>query len=372
MKRFFFVAGESSGDMHGANLIRELLRAQPTLECEGLGGRRMEQAGMTLRHDLAGKAIMGFVEVLRSFPYIRRIFTETVGHLTQNPPDAIVFIDYPGFNMRLAKRIQALGIPAIYYISPQVWAWHKERVPTLARLVKKMLVILPFEEELYTAAGLDCAYVGHPLLDHMDSVEIHDEFEGPCVIGLLPGSREQEIKRILGTMLEVAEGIRKNHKEARFVAPCVDEERAAQIRASAGDFPLEVVVGETYQLLHGARFCMVASGTATLETTLFRAPMVVLYRVAPLTYWMAKRIVDIDHIAMVNILAGRRIVPEFIQHEARPETILPIALELIEDSPRRKQMIEDLTEVCNRLGGPGASQRAAQEILAVIEGKSGE
>lgn len=366
MKRLFFVAGESSGDLHGANLIRELLREEPSLLCEGLGGQRMAAAGMTLRYDLAGTAIMGFVEVVRSFPLIRRLFRETVDYLEENRPDAVVLIDYPGFNIRLAKRVEALGIPIVYYISPQVWAWRKERVPELARLVKKMLVILPFEEKLYTDAGLDCCYVGHPLLDHLAQVEIEGRFEGPCVIGLLPGSREQEIRRILGTMLEVAQGIREAHGDARFVAPCVDDKRAAQIRTLAGDFPLEVAVGETYEVLHGARFCMVASGTATVETMLHGAPMVVLYKMAPLTYWMAKRVVDIDHVAMVNILAGRRIVPEFIQHDARPESILPTALELIEDSSSRNQMIVDLEEVRANLGGPGASRRAAQEVLVTI------
>lgn len=363
----FFSAGESSGDLHGANLIRALRQSDPGLTCEGLGGVRMAEAGMMLRHDLASQAIMGFAEVVKSFPEIRRLFLDTVEYVVQSKPDCLVLIDYPGFNIRLARRAKAAGIHVVYYISPQVWAWKKKRIHTIAKAVDKMLVILPFEEALYRDIGVDCTYVGHPLMDQIDTTAITGEFRGEMEIGVLPGSREQEIRRLMTTMIDVARGIRAKHPEARFIAPCVDAARERQVRALAGDFPLETVIGKVYEVLDAARFCLVASGTATLETALFGVPMAILYKTSPLNYWIARRLVKLDHIGLANILAGRGIVPEFIQHNACFQKVLPVALELIEDTARRKQMLEDLADLRNTLGGPGASMRAAAEILAVAK-----
>lgn len=362
----FFCAGESSSDLHGANLIRALRALDPGIECEGLGGTQMQQAGMLLREDLAGRGIMGFVEVLRTINFIRKLYVETVHRLAENPPDVLVLIDYPGFNLRLAKRAHALGIPVVYYISPQVWAWKQGRIHTIAQCVTKMLVILPFEKALYDEAGVACEYVGHPLVDHVDSYTPSEDYADGVVVGVMPGSRDQEIARILPAMLRVADGIRERHPEARFVAPCVDAARGEQIRSLAGDFPLEVAQGRMYDVLHGARFCLVASGTATVEAALFETPMIVMYKANPASYWLARMLVNkrLGAIAMVNILAGRHIVPEFIQHEATAAAMLPVALELMEDSPRRRRMIADLKGVRAQLEG-GASERAAREILSV-------
>ncbi len=364
--RVFLCAGEASGDTYGANLIRELRALEPSVECEGLGGVRMQQAGMILREDLASRGIMGFVEVVRSLGFIRGVFRRTLDRLRESPPAALVLIDYPGFNLRLAERAQGLGIPVVYYISPQVWAWKKGRVNAIRRCVRKMLVILPFEKAIYDEAGVPCAYVGHPLLDHLEGIALAETYTQGLVIGLLPGSRAQEIERILPVMLEVARGIRAQHPAARFVAPCVDEARAGQIRGLAGDFPIETAPGGMYDVLHGARFCLVASGTATVETALFHVPMVVMYRTATPTYWLARWFVGrrLKAIAMVNILAGRHIVPEYIQHAARPARILVDALELIADTPRRKQMIAELQAIRAMLK-TGASRAAAREVLAV-------
>ena len=376
MKRIFFVAGESSGDTHGASLIRALRVAVPSVVCEGLGGQGMAEAGMALRHDLAGDAIMGFAEVVKHLWPMRRLFLDTVAYLRGKPPDAAVLIDYPGFNIRLAKQLHAFGIPVIYYISPQVWAWKRKRIHTLARCVGKMLVILPFEERLYRDVGMEsCVYVGHPLLDQIPPLATHHSslttHHYPLVIGLLPGSREMEIRRLLEPMLGVAEGIRERYPEARFRTPCVNAQRAAQVRALAGSFPLEVSSGGMYDVLSSARFCMVASGTATLETALFGVPMVIMYKANPLSYWLARRLIkDLQHIGMANILAEREIVPEFIQHQAEAARILPKALELIADGPARRQMQAGLAGVRATLGGEGASARAAQEILAFMEGES--
>ncbi|MBI4557586.1 MAG: lipid-A-disaccharide synthase [Candidatus Hydrogenedentes bacterium] len=367
MSRVFFVAGETSGDIHGANLIRALNELEPSINCVGLGGKQMAAAGMELRYDLAAQAIMGFSEVVRALPRIRRVFNETVDYVQDTRPDCLVAIDYPGFNLRLAKQATKLGIPVVYYISPQVWAWKRGRIKTIAKLIRKMLVILPFEEKMYREAGVNCVYVGHPLLDHIPLVPTTTDFRDECVVGLLPGSRAQEIDRLLGVMLDVAHGIREHYPRARFVAPCVDADRASQIKAEAGDLPLETAIGKTYDVLRAARFCLVASGTATLETALFGVPMVILYKLSPVNYWIARRLVQVDHIGMVNILAGRRIVPEFVQHEACRDRVLPKALELLADSPARDQMLRDLTDVRATLGAPGASRRAAKEILEVVK-----
>lgn len=367
MTTVFMVAGESSGDLHGANLIRAIRAVDAAVYCEGVGGVEMARVGMTLRHDLASHAIMGFVEVVRSLPYIRWLFNDTVARLEELNPDCLVLIDYPGFNIRMAKCAQILGIPVVYYISPQVWAWKKRRIHTLARLVRKMLVILPFEEDLYKNLGVDCQYVGHPLLDHVAKYRPSGERTHSKLIALLPGSREQEIRRILPVMIEIAEAIRSHHRDAHFIIPCVDEARGMQIRGITKNFPAEVVIGKTYDVLSQARFALVASGTATVETALFKVPFVVIYKVALITYLLARMLVRVDHICMVNILAGREIVPEFIQHEATASAIVPRALTLIEDSPERSKMIEELEALRVSMGQGGASKLAAEAILAVAQ-----
>ena len=320
---------------------------------------------MVLRHDLAGQGIMGFTEVIKHFPAIRRLFLETVEHLRETRPDCLVLIDYPGFNIRLAKAAHALGIKIVYYISPQVWAWKKKRIHTLARYVDKMLVIFPFEEPLYKKVGLPCAYVGHPLLDHIAAYSPPATLseEPDTWVGLLPGSREQEIERLLLPMLDVARGMQKVHPEIRFITPCTNEKRAAQIRKLAGNFPLEIRIGGMYDVLSCARFCLVASGTATLETALFNTPMLILYRISAASYWLARLLVHIKYIGIVNILADREVVPEFIQQDVSTKKILPKALALFEDTPEREKMLADFEVVRNILGDGGASKNAAEEIL---------
>jgi len=363
--RLFFSAGEASGDIHGASLIRAIRNADPSVRCEGLGGRRMEEAGMELRHDLAGQAIMGFGEVVRSFRSIRRLFLDTVEHLKASRPETLVLIDYPGFNIRLAEQARRVGIPVVYYISPQVWAWKRGRIHTLAKVVDRMLVIFPFEEPLYRQAGVDCVFVGHPLLDAVESASPAPVDASGMVIGLLPGSREQEILRHMPVMTDVARGILEAHPEARFLVPCVDERRETQVRSLAGTCPVHTMVGGMYEVLRASRFCLVASGTATLETALFGVPMLILYKTSPLNYRIARSVVRIKHIGLANIVAGREIVPEFIQHEACRDRVLPTALELIDDTPRRARMPSDLAEVRRALGERGASARAAQAVLEI-------
>lgn len=370
MSTIFFVAGERSGDTHGAGLVRALLEKRPGLHCEGLGGELMEAAGMRLRYDLAGQGIMGFTEVVKHILPIKRLFEDTVAHLRKTRPDCLVLIDYPGFNIRLAKAVADLGIPVVYYISPQVWAWKKKRIYTLAKYVRKMLVIFPFEANLYQSVGLETVHVGHPLLDYIESYSPTPLAQEGKVIGLLPGSREQEIRRLLPVMLETAAALREEEPDLRFITPCVNEFRAEQVRQLAGNFPLEVRVGAIYDVLSQSHFCMVASGTATLETLMFGVPMVIMYKVTTISYLLARLLVNIKHIGIVNILAQKEVVPEFIQHRATAERILPTALTLIHDTPERAQMLQDMEAVRQELGAGGASERAAEEILGLLNGAS--
>jgi lipid-A-disaccharide synthase len=329
----------------------------------------MEAAGMELRYNLAETSLLGFVEVLKSIGMIRRLFAETVAYFEEARPDVVVLIDYPGFNLRLAAKAHNLGIPVIYYIGPQVWAWRRGRVRVVKKNVSKMLVILPFEESIYTDADVPCAYVGHPLIDHLESASTSDRFAGDRVIGLLPGSRAQEIRHILPVMVDVAKGIHERYPDARFLVPCVDDERAQLIRSIAGDFPIEPAVSGMYDVLSAARFAMVAAGTATVETTLFKVPMAVVYRGSAISVWLARKLVGrrLNAIAIANILARRHIVPEFIQEDATADKILPHALELIDDSERRRTMIADYETVRGMLKG-GASRAVAEEIIQAGRG----
>jgi lipid-A-disaccharide synthase len=373
MSRIFLVAGEISGDAHGARLVTALKQHAPEIRLEGIGGPKMEQAGMELHHDLASQGIMGYVEVIKSLGLIRRLFNETLDRFRRTPPDVLVLIDYPGFNLRLAKKAHEMGIKVVYYISPQVWAWKKGRIHTLNQCVDKMLVILPFEKQIYDEVGLDCTFVGHPLLESISEKPIKGTFsQHEMLIGLLPGSRELEIRLLMPVMLDLAEEIRKDYPHAHFVSPAVDDERARQIQQLAGSFPLEIVQDEFYEILSAARFVLVASGTATVEATLFEVPMAVLYKMNRINYWLARLLVDIDAISLVNILAQKHIVPEFIQNEASVENILPIAKTLIAETEERKTMIQSLGNMKQQLGSTRASETAAIEILSLAETAHGE
>lgn len=367
--RVFLIAGEASGDSHGAALIHALRDLAPGIECEGLGGPKMAAAGMQLRHDLASSAIMGFVEVLKHLRPIRQLFLETLEHVKATRPDVVVLIDYPGFNLRFAKALHGSGIPVVFYISPQVWAWKKGRIHDIKRYCNKMLVIFPFEEKIYRDIGMDCHFVGHPILEHIDTHAPDKRLKGDPVIGLLPGSRTQEIERLLPVMLDTARALQQDFPKARFHTACVNEARAEQVRRIAGEFPLEVHVGGMYGLVKAARLCLVASGTATLETALLGTPFLILYKTNPATFWLAKRLVSIEHIGIVNLLLNRRAVTEFLQHEATAAALAPAATALLHDSPERATMLAAFQELRKVLGGPGASHRAAEEVLTAAKEK---
>ncbi|HUV39782.1 MAG TPA: lipid-A-disaccharide synthase, partial [Planctomycetota bacterium] len=289
--RLFFSAGDVSGDLHAANVIREIRRLRPDAVLEGLGGDRMQAAGCTIRHPLTGMNVMWLKNVLRHMGTIFRTQRDTLDHFTRHRPDAVVLVDFPGYNLRLARRLWKHRIPVIYYISPQIWAWHASRIHRIRRHVTKVLCILPFEEKIYRDAGVPVEFVGHPLFDHLDEVTLDEGFcrqlraEAPGrLIGLLPGSRDQEIRALLPVMAMAAARVLHALPDTLFAVSCLDERRETIVRevlAKHPRLPVRVFRGRTFEVMKEADFCMVASGTATLELAHYNTPMTILYRVNP-------------------------------------------------------------------------------------------
>jgi len=366
------VAGEPSGDMHGAAVVLALKRLAPGVQIAGVGGARMRAGGMEVIHDCADLAFMGFAEVVRNLGTIRRLRRELVGELERRRPDVVVLIDYPGFNLRFAREARARGIPVLYYISPQVWAWHRGRVKKMRTLVNRMKVVFPFEVPIYREAGIDVEFVGHPLVEHIGTSEPRADFfrrwdldPGRPLLGLFPGSRRQEIERILPVMMRSADALRggRDIQVAIGVAPSLGRELVGSFTRGHG--PAVLVEGATYDLMAYAGAAIVTSGTATLETGWFGTPMAVVYRTSPLTYAIGRMLVDVTSIGLVNIVAGRQVVPEFIQGDMTPGRIAAAVGRFLDDSALAARVRGDLAVVRERLGGPGASARVARGVLAL-------
>ncbi|MGE3153761.1 MAG: lipid-A-disaccharide synthase [Nitrospiraceae bacterium] len=373
MPRIFIVTGEASGDAHGANLAQALRAERPDCELIGVGGHRMAEAGVDLITGLKRLDHMGFPgpSVLRgAYHNYRRL----AGLLKATVFDAVVFIDHPGLNLRLARVAKAAGQRVVYYIAPQIWAWAPGRIKLIQRVVDQMLVILPFERALYQRAGVPCEFVGHPLLDQVapsyNSMELRRQFglegTGP-VIGLLPGSRESEVRSLLPILLDAANRVREREPSARFVLAQAGSISgtllAGQLQARA--VPVTVVKDQASEVMACADVLWVASGTATLQAAVIGTPMVLLYTTAWLTYWIVRYKILVQWIGLVNIVAGRTVVPELIQREATPERLSEEAMRLLRDPEAARTMKEALREVRESLGEPGASHRAAEAILKV-------
>lgn len=363
------IAGEASGDLHGAGVVRELKRAQKQVDVYGVGGENMRRAGMHLIFHINELGFMGFVEVLKHLPFIK-IMERTLEQILRfKKPDVLVLIDYPGFNLRFARIAKKYGVKIIYYISPQVWAWHKSRVKHIRELVDKMLVIFPFEVDFYEKENVDVEFVGHPLLEVLESKMSRKNFckrygiDGTKkILGLLPGSRRQEIENILPVMLTAAKHIayELDMEIALGVAPTLEEKYFRTF------FPLDgihLVSGASYDVMEHADFAMVTSGTATIETACFATPMFVVYKTSWLTYLIGRLLVNVRNIGMVNIVAGKEIVPEFVQHSASAKKLVREALRLLGDETRLADMRQQLSKVKTLLGEVGASRRVAKRIL---------
>lgn len=372
-KRIYIIAGEASGDLHGGNLVRELLAAASPagnlslanlpLNIRAWGGDRMAAAGAEVVKHYRELAFMGFTQVIMNLRTILRNIDACKRDIEAFKPDALVLIDYPGFNLRIAEWAHAKGIPVHYYISPQVWAWKKGRVRTIKRVVDRMYCILPFEKDWYAGHGMSVDFVGHPLLDAIEqegrsTLEPLPGDDGRPVVALLPGSRRQEISRVLPLMVAVA----KRFPDQRFVlaaAPSVpDEAYDALIAGSC----ISLVKGRTYDVLRHARAALVTSGTATLETALFGIPEVVCYSGSALNVWIARRLVDIKFISLVNLIMDREVVRELIQGDLTVDAMCTELAELLRDGPRRSGLLADLDELKQRLGGPGASAKVASAV----------
>jgi lipid-A-disaccharide synthase len=371
----YFVAGEVSADNHGAALMRSLRELDGGLKLMGRGGPQMQEvAGEQFKNWIGEAAVLGLWEVLRKYGYFREQFHETLHEIRESKPDAVVLLDYPGFNLRLARalRKQAARQKIIYYISPQVWAWNRGRIKRMARFVDLMLCIFPFETDLYSQAGLRVLFVGHPMIERLRARKIDTERD-PNLIGLFPGSRSREVRKIFPVMLETARELGKHNPNLRFEVAAASEQLAREMKpASAGPDQsqdravIEIKVDETAAIMQRAWAGIVASGSATLEAAYFRLPFVLIYKVAWPTYLAARLVVNVKYLGMPNLLADKEVVPEFIQHRAKSNAIVEAVQPLIENASTRERMISQFDAIIPKLGDSGASERAARAIIAEI------
>jgi lipid-A-disaccharide synthase len=366
----YFVAGEVSADNHGAALMRSLRVLDPEVKFIGRGGPQMRQvAGAQFKNWVGDAAVLGLWEVLRKYGYFREQFRQTLNEIQESKPDAVVLIDYPGFNLRLARalRRQSQRLKTIYYISPQVWAWNRGRIKRMAHFIDLVLCIFPFETDLYAASGLRAVFVGHPMIERLETQKI-DTHRDQNLIGLFPGSRSREVRKIFPVMIEAARRLLQLNPTLRFQVAAASEELAREMSEQLADREaIEITVGQTATIMQRAFVGMVASGSATLEAAYYGMPFVLIYKVAWPTYVAARLVVNVDFLGMPNLLAGKEVVPEFIQHEAKPGAIVKAVRLLMEDSPARDQMISDFEATTSKLGGTGASERAAQTILEELK-----
>jgi lipid-A-disaccharide synthase len=377
MKKILIIAGEASGDLHGASMVRELKRLDPDVAFWGVGSRNMREAGVTLLAEASEISVVGATEVLTHIGAIYRVYAACRRFLRDERPDLLILIDFPDFNILIGKSARKLGVPVVYYISPQVWAWRKGRVRTIARIVKAIMVIFPFEVDLYRAAGVDVRFVGHPLVDAVRSDRTKDqarELFGLAndrrTVALLPGSRKKEIENLLPDMLGAARVLLRSFADLQFVLPVAPTLSAGLIQpyVEESGVPVTLVDGKVYDVLRASDAAIVTSGTATLETALMAIPMVIIYRVSPLSFFIGKMIINVRNIGLVNIVAGRTVVPELVQDEVTPERIAAAITDLLSEPAKHRTVTEDLLRVRTLLGAGGASQRAAAVVQELLGG----
>lgn len=363
------VAGEASGDMHGARLVAAIRQQRPEAAICGIGGSALAGQGVEILYDASHLAVVGILEVIGHFRYIRQAMAALNKRLREQPPHLLILIDYPDFNLILARKAKKFGIPVFYYISPQVWAWRSGRVRTIRRLVDRMAVILPFEREFYRKHGMAVDFVGHPLLDTVRIRQSRDTTLGSLgvardsvLIGILPGSRKGEIRSMLPVFLAAARIIRGQMAKAIFVlplAPGLDEAELLANGLAGCGLEVRVVREERYEVMAACAVVMAASGTVSLELAILNVPMVISYRVSPLTYFLGRRLITVPYVSLVNLVVDREVVPELLQEEATPEKIAAAALALLREGPEQARLLAGLAEVRRRLGGAGASERVA-------------
>lgn len=374
-KRIMIVAGEASGDFHGANLVRSMLDRDPRIDFYGMGGSHMRSAGVELIADAGEVAVVGLTDVIARIGVIMGVMNSLRKKMKEARPDLLILIDYPGFNLRLAKSAKSLGIKVFYYITPKVWAWGKGRIKKIRDSVDKLGVIFPFEEKLFRDEGVDAVFVGHPLLDDVKRKYSTDDAcrkfgvdEKQIKIALLPGSRRSEITLLLPEMLKAADTIGKKIPGAQFVLPLADSIPESMVAGIINQHPVKVSIvhHDTYDAIGISDLVIVASGTATLETALLEKPMIIVYKVSLLTYYVGRMFVRVENIGLPNIISGRLIVPELLQDDATADKIAAEALDILTDKRRRTAMYEDLAKIKMMLGESGAAGRAAGLALDMI------
>ncbi len=378
--RVMISCGEPSGDLYAGALASEILRLEPSATITGFGGDRLAAAGAGLVGNFSGLSVTGLLEVVRLLPRTYATYKRLLADADTIRPDVFVAIDFPDFNFTVARAMKKRGIPVVYYISPQLWAWRAGRMKTMQRIVDRMLVIFPFEEQIYRAAGVPVEWVGHPLFDVQPAQQEREPFlrsqdldPSRPVLALLPGSRTNELRAILPTLAQAVPAIRARVPQAQFLvarAPHLRDDLFTPFRElQSNGTTLLMVHGHADDVLASSDAAIVASGTVTVQAALHECPMVVVYRLSPLTYRVGKPFVRVDTYAMANLVAGRRIVPELIQDGFTPEAATAEAVRLLSDRAYADRVRADLREVRSKLGGPGASRRAAEAVLEVARGK---
>ena len=374
-KKILLVAGEVSGDLHGAHLVEAIRRIHPEIQFFGVGGEQLQKQGMKLLYHAHHLSVVGITEVFLKLRSILTAYSGLKKAIAQERPDLVILIDFPDFNLRVARVARQKKIPVLYYISPQVWAWRPKRVKVIAQRVSKMVVLLPFEVPLYENAGVDVEWVGHPLLDlvkpTLPKEAAFKQFgldPKRRTIGLLPGSRLHEVKRLLPPLLDSARLLREEIPDLQFIvplAPGIPMEILSRW-VEKMSFPVKVVEGMNYDVMNLSDLLIMASGTATLEGAILGKPMVIIYKVSSSSYWVGRALVRVDSIGLVNLVAGKKVAPELIQKEVHPQRIAEEAFRILKNPILQKQMTEAMGEVRKRLGKPGAADRAAQIALSLL------
>jgi lipid-A-disaccharide synthase len=362
------VAGEASGDLHASEVVRELKRLDPALQMFGIGGDLLAREGMQLMHHASELGFIGIFNVLRHLPMFRRIFRELLDRLREEKPDAVLLVDYPGFNLRVAQRAKELGLRVVYYISPQVWAWRKGRVRHIAKYVDRMIVLFPFEEEFYREHEVPVTYVGHPLIEQLAHVQRPSRGGDELRIALLPGSRRQEINGLLPAMLDAVAILRRERKVNAYIiqAPTIDYDELLAI-VKTKDIDVPILPHDRGEGVAAADVALSASGTATLESAVLGTPVVVMYRLSRATYLLGKAVVKLPNFSLVNIVAEKEVVPELMQSDVNGERIASEVRRIV--APENYERIRaELAKVREKLGEPGASRRVAEEIHKMVAG----
>ncbi|MCB1069441.1 MAG: lipid-A-disaccharide synthase [Kiritimatiellae bacterium] len=371
------IAGEVSGDMHAGALIRELKNRLPDLDVWGIGGDALEAEGVRIVYPVREMAVLGLAEVIQRYGFFRRVFREMVRKAEQERPDAVLLVDYPGFNLRFAREMKKRGIKVLYYVCPQVWAWHRSRIPKMAAIIDHLMVIFPFEVEVFAGTGLPTDFVGHPLVGETQAVlDAPNEllpWPGTHKVAVMPGSRRQELDRLLPAMMEAARMLEDEDPEVGFLlaAASPEAERSILLRLSLiheAQKPrrVKVVRGKTREILKQADAAWVKSGTSTLEAALMGCPMAVVYKTAALTYWMGRQLVQVPYLGMVNLLAGHELCPELIQHQANPKRLAETMRALLMDEAARRTMRQGFADIRNQLGQYNAAERAAAIVYKAL------